>query len=90
MTDALAPLRQRFRARAAGDLVRLRILSAEDPTGELRTLVHNLAGAAGIFGYGPLGEAATAVDDCYFAGRTPDARLLAVLEQKLAEAAENS
>ena len=86
MNDALAPLRQRFRTRAANDLERLRALKAEGPAcAELRALVHNMAGAAGIFGYATLSDAAKSVDDCYFEGRAPDAAELALLEQRLAD-----
>lgn len=87
MSDPLAPLRQRFRIRAAHDLARLRVLTGQDPTEELRTLVHNMAGAAGIFGYASLGAAAAAVDESYFEGRTPDAGQLALLERELMDVA---
>lgn len=89
MTDALAPLRQRFRTRAADDLERLRALRAGGQDSEaLRTLVHNMAGAAGIFGYTTLSEAAMAVDDSFFAGQAPDAAQLDLLERRLADVAE--
>ncbi len=89
MNDPLAPLRERFRKRAADDLVRLRVLAAGDPaSNELRMLAHNMAGAAGTFGYAALSEAAMAVDDRYAAGDAPDAGQLALLERRLAEAAE--
>lgn len=89
MSDPLAPLRVKFRVRAANDLARLRVLAAGDlASEELRTLVHNMAGAAGIFGYVTLGEAAMAIDDRYYEGGAPDPAQLALLEQKLAEAAE--
>lgn len=88
MTDPLAPLRERFRKRAADDLARLRVLAAGDlASNELRALAHNIAGAAGTFGYPALSEAAMAVDDRYAAGEAPDAPQLAVLEQRLVEAA---
>lgn len=88
MNDPLAPLRERFRKRAADDLARLRVLMTGDlAANELRALAHNMAGAAGTFGYAPLSEAAMAIDDCYVEGRLPDAAQLALLEQRLAEAA---
>ena len=89
MTDPLAPLRERFRKRATDDLARLRALMTGDlAASELRTLAHNMAGAAGTFGYAALSEAAMAVDDRYVAGGTPDAAQLALLEQRLVEAAD--
>lgn len=89
MTDPLAPLRARFRARAADELVQLRALMTGDLSSPaLQTLAHGLAGAAGTFGHPRLSEAALAVDDCFVAGRAPDAALLAVLEARLAEVAD--
>jgi len=89
MNDPLAPLRAKFRIRAANDLARLRVLAADDPkSDELRTLVHNMAGAAGTFGYADLSEAAKDVDDRYFAGEAPEPGELALLELRLAEAAQ--
>ncbi|MFC5344416.1 Hpt domain-containing protein [Brevundimonas staleyi] len=90
MNDPLAPLRERFRKRAADDLARLRVLMTEDlGADELRRLAHNIAGAAGTFGYPALSAAAMAVDDEYVAGRTPNAEHLGLLEQRLAEAASD-
>lgn len=88
MNDPLAPLRARFRARAAEDLMQLRVLAAGDLSSPaLQTLAHGLAGAAGTFGYAQLSAAALAVDDCFVAGATPDAALLAALEDRLVEVA---
>lgn len=88
MSDPLAPLRERFRERVAGDLARLRHLRAGDLAGgELKALVHNLAGAAGTFGHPALSEAAMAIDDRYAVGTLPDAAQLALLEHRLAEIA---
>ena len=91
MSDPLAPLRERFRKRATDDLARLRLLMTGDlSANELRTLAHNMAGAAGTFGYPALSEAAMAVDDRYVAGGTPTPEQLALLERKLVEAAEDA
>lgn len=91
MTDPLAPLRERFRKRAADDLTRLQVLMTGDPgANELRTLAHNMAGAAGTFGYAALSAAARAIDDQYVVGRTPTHEQLALLERKLVEAAEHA
>lgn len=87
MTDPLAPLRARFRARVKSDRAELERLAGGDLTSpELRTLVHNLAGAAGTFGYGPLSTAAMAVDDQMTAGFPADQASLAALKQRLDEA----
>jgi HPt (histidine-containing phosphotransfer) domain-containing protein len=89
VNDPLAPLRERFRTRAADDLARLRVLTTGDlASSELRALAHNMAGAAGTFGYAALSEAAMAVDDRYAAGQAPEPAQLALLEQRLIEAAE--
>ncbi|WGM31848.1 hypothetical protein KKHFBJBL_02098 [Brevundimonas sp. NIBR11] len=50
-------------------------------------LAHNMAGAAGTFGYAALGAAAMAVDDRYVVGDLPDADQLILLEHLLAQAA---
>lgn len=89
MTDPLAPLRARFRARAADELILLRALATGDlASPALQALAHGLAGAAGTFGYPRLSAAALAVDDCFVAGCTPDAALLATLEDRLVEVAD--
>ncbi|WP_271083841.1 Hpt domain-containing protein [Brevundimonas sp. NIBR11] len=88
MSDPLAPLRARFRARARDDLARLRALKTGDlASSDLRMLAHNMAGAAGTFGYAALGAAAMAVDDRYVVGDLPDADQLILLEHLLAQAA---
>lgn len=49
MTDPLAALRARFRDRTSLDREALKQLAMDDlASDELRRLVHNLAGAAGI------------------------------------------
>lgn len=88
MTDPLAPLRDRFRARAVADRAELEML-AGDPTGDdLRRLVHNLAGAAGTFGYGPLSQAAVEIDDQMASGLPADAASLQRLKERLDEVAQ--
>lgn len=88
MNDPLAPLRQRFRARAAEDLKALRRLAAEDLTHpELRRLAHNIAGAAGTFGFPSLSTAAARIDDILVEGATPGAAELSELEAELEAAA---
>lgn len=84
MTDPLAALRAKFRARSATDLVRLRVLVQGDPaSADLRHLVHSLAGAAGTFGFPALSEAAALIDDAYAAERLPDRPMLDRLEREL-------
>lgn len=72
MTDPLAPLRGKFRARSAEDLARLRTLLKANDHAELRRLAHGVAGAAGTFGFPALSEAAIVIDDAYTAERTPE------------------
>lgn len=77
MTDPLAPLRERFRARVAGDRVELEALAAKDMHGdELRHLVHSLAGTAGMFGFSDLSVAASEIDDQLAAGMAINAASL--------------
>ena len=88
MTDPLAPLRDRFRARLMTDRAELNVLSHGDPESEdLRRLVHNLAGAAGTFGFGALSRAAIEIDDRMASGLPADADSLDRLKQRLDEAA---
>ena len=64
MTDPLGPLRDRFRARAASELLELQDVSDADLSSQtLHRLAHNLAGAAGTFGYAELSQAAMELDD---------------------------
>ena len=91
MTDPLAPLRDRFCARLVADRAELDVLGHGDPKSEdLRRLVHNLAGAAGTFGYGPLSKAAIEIDDQMASGSPADAGSLDRLKQRLDEAARSA
>ena len=88
MTDAFQALRARFRVRAAQELTQLEALTAAGPdSAELRRLVHNIAGAAGTFGFPVLSEAAIAIDDCYAAGTPPPPETFRTLAQALSDAA---
>ena len=85
MSDPLAPLRERFRARLIDDLERLRGLRASTgKEAELRVLAHNLAGAAGTFGYPALSAVAVAVDDRHASGQRPTELELDALEAAIA------
>lgn len=91
MNDPLAPLRARFRLRAVSDLVVLERLAGGDlGSADLQRLAHNIAGAAGTFGYPALSEAAMAIDDRFASGRTPDADQVAILQQQLGAVAEEA
>jgi HPt (histidine-containing phosphotransfer) domain-containing protein len=72
MTAALEALKLRFRARCAGDLgVLEKLLHAPDAVSpsDLRTLVHQMSGAAGAFGFPRLSALATRLDDQLSAGK---------------------
>jgi len=72
MTDAFQALRARFRVRAGEELAQLEVMTATSSDSmELRRLVHNIAGAAGTFGFPELSHAAMAIDDDYTAGTVP-------------------
>lgn len=89
--EGLEALRQRFRDRSLEDLKLVRDwLTAglpHDPDTERR--VHNLAGAAGAFGYPRLNAAAAVLDDRIALGETPEPAdveaLIIALEQMDAE-----
>lgn len=73
------------------DRAELETLAAGDPTSaELRRLVHNLAGAAGTFGYGALSRAAIDVDDQMVSGLPADPTSLDRLKERLDEVAKAS
>ena len=76
-----------FRERLEADRQKLAQLSDTGDLDQLKRIVHGLAGAAGTFGYGELGDIAIALDDDLVAGKTVApadiARLLAALEQAL-------
>jgi len=84
MTDPLAALRERFRARVADDRARLETLAAKGMQGdELRDLVHNLAGTAGMFGFPDVSAAAGEIDDQLAAGLATNATSLDRLRASL-------
>jgi HPt (histidine-containing phosphotransfer) domain-containing protein len=76
-----------FRTRLEDDRQTIAQLSDTGDLDELKRIVHGLAGAAGTFGYGGLGDIAIELDDAFVAGKTVApadiARLLASLEQAL-------
>jgi HPt (histidine-containing phosphotransfer) domain-containing protein len=77
----------RFRERLEADRQAIAELGDNGNLSELKRIVHGLAGAAGTFGYGAVGDIAIALDDRLVAGETVGApgiaRLLAALEQAL-------
>jgi len=74
MTDTLAALRERFRVRLADDRAQLETLAAKGmQSDELRSLVHSLAGTAGMFGFPDVSAAAGEIDDQLAAGRAINA-----------------
>lgn len=76
-----------FRARLESDRRKIAQLSDSGNLEDLKRVVHGLAGAAGTFGYGEVGDVAIELDDAFVAGRAVTAaeiaRLLAALEQAL-------
>ncbi len=92
MTDVLAALRARFLDRCAGDLERITALLEHDALASeaMRALVHNLAGAAGTFGFPGISDAAADCDDAFAQGQAPDRasveRLATTIKEALAGA----
>ena len=68
--EGLEALRVRFRERALDDLRSVTAWIAADcpPSESIERLIHNLAGAAGTFGFAELHQAAARVDDAMCAG----------------------
>jgi len=71
--DPLAPLRIRFRARAAEEATALAEALAGGDAAGIERIAHGLAGAAGLFGFADVGAAAVAVDQDFAVGRLIDA-----------------
>lgn len=59
-----------FQARLIADRAAIERLAEAGPSAELARLVHGLAGAAGTFGHGAIGDAAIALDDAFVDGET--------------------
>lgn len=71
MTDLetrLAALRSTFIDRTAADLPALRAAIAAGERGDAVRIAHRLAGAAGMYGFGAFGEAASALEQALEAG----------------------
>lgn len=84
MSAALEALKVSFRERAAADARAIETAMArKDGVNELATLVHGLAGAAGIFGHATISEAALALDTVFAEGRRPSSADLAALVQTI-------
>jgi HPt (histidine-containing phosphotransfer) domain-containing protein len=83
--ERMAALRLRFRERARRDLDVLAEASANLDLEALRRTSHGLAGTAGIFGFGEIGEAAQHLEDALDAGEDDAAldRLCGVLVELL-------
>jgi HPt (histidine-containing phosphotransfer) domain-containing protein len=83
-----------FRTRLDDDRQKIAQLSDTGDLDELKRIVHGLAGAAGTFGYGELGDIAIELDDAFVAGHAiapaDMARLLATLEQALGKSEKSA
>lgn len=69
--DRFAQLRARFAERGQQEATELERLAADGDWSGVRDLAHGLAGRAGMFGYGDLGELARAVEESVDAGGEP-------------------
>jgi HPt (histidine-containing phosphotransfer) domain-containing protein len=87
MTDPLAPLRARFLARCADDLL---VVRAGPDAPNLRRVVHRIAGMAGMFGYDALSDLASRIDDRSHAGQGFVESELAELTTALEEVAQRA
>ena len=90
MSDPLSALRPLFRAKAAADLDRLTLLWAEHPASpEVASVIHDIAGAAGVFGFTGLSAVALEINDRLVAGDRPDAVQMEQLLRHLKEAVKD-
>lgn len=64
----MAALRARFVTRATQEAARIALLLDQGDRDGLRAICHELAGTAGVFGFGTAGEAASMVEDAIDAG----------------------
>lgn len=69
--DPLAPLKLRFRDRARADAEALAVALAEADHDRIETLVHGLAGTAGLFGFADIGALARTIDTRFAEGAPP-------------------
>ncbi len=90
MSAALEQLKTRFRARCGGDRGELARLATDGDRDGLRHLAHKLAGAAGTFGFFPLGETALLLEGQLDLGEPIDPALLALMDAQLAAVAEGA
>lgn len=70
--DPMAAFSQKFLERCRVDLAELKGLIETDQIGspDVRRIIHGLAGAAGMFGFVDLGDAAAAADEVLAEGDT--------------------
>jgi HPt (histidine-containing phosphotransfer) domain-containing protein len=89
VSNSLATIKTLFRAGLAADLDRLTRLWADEPTSpEFHGLIHDIAGAAGVFGFTDLSAIAQDINDGHSLGNRPDAVQMEQLFKRLNEAAE--
>jgi HPt (histidine-containing phosphotransfer) domain-containing protein len=86
MTASPEALKLRFRGRCSGDLGVLQLLlrapEAVSPT-DLKTLVHQMSGAAGAFGFPQLSALAMRLDNQLSAGEPPSRQHVQALIDEL-------
>lgn len=71
----LAAVAERFAAQAAATAAEIAAARDREDWSELARLSHSLAGRAGMFGYGAIGDAARAVEEAVDAGLADDETL---------------
>ena len=69
--DRFARLRARFAAQAQQEAAEIERLAAEGEWSGIRDLAHGLAGRAGMFGHGALGDVAREVEEAIDGGGQP-------------------
>jgi HPt (histidine-containing phosphotransfer) domain-containing protein len=91
MTSPLEALERRFRQRCVNDLgVLQQWLRAPETVSasDLKTLVHQMSGAAGAFGYPALGALAMELDNQLLAGAPPSRERVQALIDELGQMEE--
>lgn len=82
----LAAIAERFAAQAGETATAIAASLAREDWAELSRLSHSLAGRAGMFGYGAVGEAARAVEEAIDGGR-PTAHIAGLTQALLGQLA---
>lgn len=86
MTTRLEALKRRFLERCSSDLIvlqRVMLVPEAVSSNDFKTLVHQMSGAAAVFGFPELSAAAMCLDDVLSAGTPPSRQQVQALIDQL-------